>query len=584
MEKRRGDDTAKGHQDSRSPVDPLHYPLNILGNDLSQAAGRDGPYQLRLLFFGFLAFHVVSIHTSYMKFIDHPFDHWCKKSEAFRHISTDEWIHLAIPKDHRGVPDACSRYEPPIPLNNISERNIVPCDSWEFDLGDHGDSIVSEWNLVCNSTGAVQISRLTFILSIAAFQPIAGLLSDTYGRYPIICVCTALLIVGGFSVVFAKSLIMFEVMRAIVGASSGALYTVSTVLRGSLVSGLELTAVDRAWHLGFRALQVVIMVTTSFTILAVPYLHESPQWLVVAQKMLEAEQVVLEAGRINGLNRLDVKHEVDKAMMKYERTKRRQVIFKKGCSALFGEFFLHRTLIITVAWISLSTTFFLFRRRLDEEELAKTISWSLLVEPLTLFVSYVVAVNVGKRFTISGSFIVSGIFCCGFAVVQSVSARAYPVLLLSMRVIALLGISIAFTIVPALAFELYPTQVRGQALCYFNMFTVTGFFTSDVTSIVDSYIPGIGSYVVAASCVVVGFLVLTLPEQSVSHAQGNDSPEEHYLHTRASLATLRTLTVEDTKPERRKPTIGKLDQIEQAILGQSPKDSKHTGRKKTRKT
>ncbi|KAG0435207.1 hypothetical protein HPB47_018621, partial [Ixodes persulcatus] len=76
-------------------------------------------------------------------------DHWCRPPDGIA-ISRSEWKNVAIPVTEDGRHSQCSMYSLPLKPENTTMRTLIPCIEWEFNLEEYGNTIISEWSLVCN--------------------------------------------------------------------------------------------------------------------------------------------------------------------------------------------------------------------------------------------------------------------------------------------------------------------------------------------------------------------------------------------------------------------------------------------------
>lgn len=60
---------------------------------------------------------------------------------------------------------------------------LTKCTAWEFDMSDKmGNTWISEWNLVCDSSYLRTFAETVFLLGVASGGVISGYLSDRFGR------------------------------------------------------------------------------------------------------------------------------------------------------------------------------------------------------------------------------------------------------------------------------------------------------------------------------------------------------------------------------------------------------------------
>lgn len=68
-------------------------------------------------------------------------------------------------------------------VDNSSSTTLTKCTAWEFDMNDKmGNTWISEWNLVCDSSYLKTFAETVFLLGVASGGVISGYLSDRFGR------------------------------------------------------------------------------------------------------------------------------------------------------------------------------------------------------------------------------------------------------------------------------------------------------------------------------------------------------------------------------------------------------------------
>lgn len=100
--------------------------------------------------------------------------------ENFTDLPLQAWINYSQPTD------ACSvRVLPPgltaeSILNNTASliESFQKCTEWDFDKSEVGDTIISEWNLVCDRAGLTNLAEVVFLIGIGLGGVIGGWISD----------------------------------------------------------------------------------------------------------------------------------------------------------------------------------------------------------------------------------------------------------------------------------------------------------------------------------------------------------------------------------------------------------------------
>lgn len=75
---------------------------------------------------------------------------------------------------------------------------LTKCTAWEFDMNDKmGNTWISEWNLVCDSSYLKTIAETVFLLGVASGGVISGYLSDRFGRKRLLFISVVLQTIFG---------------------------------------------------------------------------------------------------------------------------------------------------------------------------------------------------------------------------------------------------------------------------------------------------------------------------------------------------------------------------------------------------
>ncbi|KAH7956728.1 hypothetical protein HPB52_012209 [Rhipicephalus sanguineus] len=168
-----------------------------------------GTFQRRVLFTGMLSVVTLLMHALGSQLFTHDVLHWCAPPYELRDVPASVWRNVAIPLGLDGEPSQCSVYDPPIPHGEDDERRVVPCDRWQYDTADEGDSIVSRWDLVCGHVWLFKAIKAANMMGAVMCVPMAGLLADKVGRRPTILACAVALLCFSIGCGASQTLAMF---------------------------------------------------------------------------------------------------------------------------------------------------------------------------------------------------------------------------------------------------------------------------------------------------------------------------------------------------------------------------------------
>ncbi|KAH6934021.1 hypothetical protein HPB50_019488 [Hyalomma asiaticum] len=201
-----------------------------------------------------------------------------------------------------------------------STRNEVPCKAWHYDTASSQDSIVSEWDLVCDRSWMLPFSSAAYISGAIVCVPVSGVAADYWGRKPVINAWIAALLVAGIGCVAASSYSLFVTSRFVVSAANSSITVIVLILLFEVTSEERLILfmlifatsgsvllpfvyrLIELYRLNWRMNQMVLMLPTSLLVSCLYLIEESPLWLMVNWKTRAAEQVILLAAAVNGVS------------------------------------------------------------------------------------------------------------------------------------------------------------------------------------------------------------------------------------------------------------------------------------------
>ncbi|KAJ8029102.1 Organic cation transporter-like protein [Holothuria leucospilota] len=208
--------------------------------------------------------------------------------------------------------DSCSIY-----ANNGEPNSTTECSDWDYAKEPYGDTIVSEWDLVCDDSNLVEISQSVFMAGVMVGSILFGQLSDRFGRKPILFASLAMQVIVGTVVVFSSSLIFFTVVRFFVGVLEQGYDITSYVMvtelftpRRRAYAGILLT---NFWALGIMSLPLLAwliqdwrylqLAITLPLLLALPtwwIIPESPRWLLSMGRYRKVNKILDKIAKFNG--------------------------------------------------------------------------------------------------------------------------------------------------------------------------------------------------------------------------------------------------------------------------------------------
>ncbi|CAN7995098.1 unnamed protein product, partial [Ixodes hexagonus] len=291
----------------------------------------DGPFQWRVLACSALSVVVFVCHTFIFELTALVMNHWCLPPDDLGNLTLAQWMNASIPIEEDGSFSQCVMYDNQSAPKNDSIRKIVSCSAWYFDLAEYGNTIISEWSLVCHRSWLVPLASMVCDSGTVVCLPLLGMAADRVGRRPVACACVVALIFTGFASALTKSFLAFVMVRFVLLASASSLmaillvalhevtapakrvlyYTINAAMAFVLTPVIFILL--SLFHLDWMVFHLVLMVPTSLLLATFYVVQESPRWLLATWKLKAAEQVTLLSAKINGTSLDDARQSFNKA-------------------------------------------------------------------------------------------------------------------------------------------------------------------------------------------------------------------------------------------------------------------------------
>uniref|UniRef100_A0A8C6X4T5 Major facilitator superfamily (MFS) profile domain-containing protein n=1 Tax=Naja naja TaxID=35670 RepID=A0A8C6X4T5_NAJNA len=304
--------------------------------DILDNVGGMGRFQRMMVSFLAIPLLMLASHNLLQNFTAGIPQHHCQiriASNATRHgngtmgnLGADQLLRISIPTDTNRRPEQCRRFvapewrflDPNATLSNETVFDTEACeDGWTYDRSLFSNTIVSEWNLVCESRSLRQMAQSLYMAGVLIGSLLIGNLSDRFGRKSLIIWCYLQMGVAGAGTAFTPNFTIYCILRflcgmamsgislnsvslcmewipskyrAIVGTTNGYSYTTGQFI----LAGVAYLIRDWRW------LQLAVSLPFFVFFLYSWFFVESARWLAISGNHEKAVQGLKKAAWING--------------------------------------------------------------------------------------------------------------------------------------------------------------------------------------------------------------------------------------------------------------------------------------------
>ncbi|CAH1391250.1 unnamed protein product [Nezara viridula] len=379
--------------------------------------------------------------------------------------------------------------------NHTEKPEVIKCYGYIFDEETKGQTIVSQWDLVCDNLPLRSTAQVGVAIGKFFGAFIFGLFADRFGRKKIFCFSCFLYMVAGPAGALVNDYLLFIILRILVGVAGSGVYEAGYTILSELTVkhyraylgclynvsysvGLILLPLAAYFTNNWQQLQLAISVPTIFLLIHCWYLPESPRWLITRGKLEKASIII---GSKCCLDFEGNAHHQKIVQDQNHPWYKKVIIFLKNYFMLFSTFELtKRILICYLGWfvgnlyyyvIALNGANFTVNEYLyvGLNGICEVPGYTIL--PLVVLTYY------GRRSAGIALFTVSGI---AVLIIMFVP-QGWPVM--SMAMIGRLTVSAVFSVIILQTSELFPTEHRNTAVG--SSLTVAQFGTMAAPYIVD---------------------------------------------------------------------------------------------------
>ncbi|XP_078256022.1 solute carrier family 22 member 16, partial [Rhinoraja longicauda] len=414
-------------------------------------------------------------------------------------------------------------------------RSRSPClDGYVYDRSHITDSIVTEWDLVCDRAWLAQLTQPIFMLGVLLGAVAFGDIADRLGRRSILWFTSVSQFVFGVAVAFTNDYYSFIIVRFLLAlVASGYLVVVfvyvteytglrarswaSMHVHAYFAVGIMVVALVGFLVRSWRLYQLILSLVTVPFIFCCWLLPETPWWLLAKGRTEEVQKLIDRIARWNGVKmpcHLSVmqmngpEESADKEVTNNHRA-------AKGRNISILDLFrtcnlVKRTVTIWLVWFTGSLGYYV--SSLGSVNLGGNEYLNLFLAGAVEIPSYIVACIVmerlGRRNTLAPSLFLTGITCF----LSMVIPQDMEALTITVSMIGKFAIAVAFGLIYLYTAELYPTIIRSLAVGSGSMMARVGSTVAPFCVLLASVWIFLPQLIVGIMSFLTGALTLFLPE------------------------------------------------------------------------
>ncbi|XP_011869932.1 PREDICTED: organic cation transporter protein isoform X2 [Vollenhovia emeryi] len=356
---------------------------------------------------------------------------------------------------------------------------LTKCTEWEYDRTIFPETIISQWNLVCDRTHYANIQQSILMFGVLLGNIIFGSLSDRYGRKPPLMVSIVLQLLSGIGCAVVPWFYALLLMKFLSALATGGTMVNSYVICMEIVGTKWRAAITVLYQIPFslghmslaglafwfRHWQQLQIAITLPSIILLSYwwiVPESPRWLLAVGKQREACKILQRAVDVNKVEHVDVPEIVRKHCLHQSLTKTTLDYKASFFDLLRTPNMRVKSLCIFFNWIVCGMGLFGISQYIGQVggDIFINFAVSGAIQIPGNFVAWWAMNALGRRITLICSNSISGVACLCLIIVSNNMAW----LRLLLACLGIVGMSVSFTTVYLFSGELFPTVVRNVGI------------------------------------------------------------------------------------------------------------------------
>jgi len=406
----------------------------------------------------------------------------------------------------------------PTVQNNTSSAS--KCIEWIYDNSVFERTVVTEFNLVCDSEYLKTLSKTTYMTGMLLGSLVFGWLGDRYGRKAAFALTTLLLSVGSVSSAVSPNFTSYVVARFLTSCGAMGLFITTFVLAleyaGTKYRALCGIAIEIPFALGelyivllayfirdWRTYQLIIGIPFFSFLIYLVQLPESLRWLISKGKVTDLKKTLRKIHQFNGKE--------DKLVEAYDMTEAHVNEEELGIGSVFRNSILRKRIVImALNWVVATLGYYglsLNSTNLSNDPFSSFALTAAMEIPSYIFCMIFLDI-LGRRYILSASQTLAGVAC----ILAGVLPTDYFYIRTILSLCGKFGLSASFAIVYVYTAELFPTSVRNSSIGLCSTFARVGAMLAPIIANLSNILPSLPFVVMGCSCCIGGVFALFLPE------------------------------------------------------------------------
>ncbi|KAJ8408769.1 hypothetical protein AAFF_G00245870 [Aldrovandia affinis] len=414
----------------------------------------------------------------------------------------------------------------------VPGRCTSPVAEWIGDQGLH-----KKWDLVCGDSWKVPLTSSVFFIGVLMGSFVSGQLSDRFGRKIVLFATMAVQTLFTFIQIFSTSWLLFCALFFIVGMGQISNYVAAFVLGSEIVSPsirilYSTVGVCIFFAFGYMMLPLIALFVRDWRMLMLAltlpgllyfplwrFIPESPRWLLSQGRVEEAEAILRDAARRNGVTAPEVIFQPTQVESKGEKIHHHNI-----CDLVKSSNIRCITIMLSLVWMIISIGYFALSLNTSNLHGNSYLNcfFSAAVEIPAYIMAWLLFRYCPRRFCLFSMLFLGGVVLLFSQLIPGNQSSVS----VALEMLGKFGVTAAFSLVYAFTAELYPTVLRNTAVCTCSMASRLGSISAPYFIYLGNYYKSLPYILMGSLTVFSAFLSLLLPEshgmplpETINHMQ-----------------------------------------------------------------